>query len=458
MSNIAHFDRSRLRKVVLCHGVFDLLHLGHIRHLHEAKALGDWLVVSVTSDRFVNKGNGRPHFTAEQRAEALRALNVVDQVLITDAPTAADTIKQIRPDIYVKGIDYANRGDDEKLCLERAAVEFVGGRLHVTTAEKWSSTDLLRTIKMPAEASRYLETARARDFLPQILAGFETADKLRIVFVGETIIDEYRYVKPLGRPSKEFVLATVNVDSERFEGGVIAASRHAEWKNVGIVTSASTITKTRFVDADFSRKLFEVYSGVQIEKPSAVLLESLKAKANAADVCVAMDFGHGFFGEVELTAVSRPRFLAVTAQSNAANQGFNPVTRHPRADYVVVDEPEARFAAQDRHSPISKILGTLQLRLRSDTVTITRGRFGSASLSADGDLVDIPAFADGGLDTMGAGDAFIAIAAPLVAAGLPVELAVFAGNVAGGLKTSILGHRRHITRDDLVKNLEWLLK
>ena len=73
-------------------------------------------------------------------------------------------------------------------------------------------------------------------------------------------------------------------------------------------------------------------------------------------------------------------------------------------------------------------------------------------------LENNPAFIHGGVDTLGAGDAFLACTAPLVAAGLPLEQAAFVGNVAGGLKTGILGHREHVTRQDLVKNIEWLLK
>ena len=97
------------------------------------------------------------------------------------------------------------------------------------------------------------------------------------------------------------------------------------------------------------------------------------------------------------------------------------------------------------------------LGLNAAAATVTKGRYGSASVGQDRKVKSVPAFVDSGLDTMGAGDAFIAVAAPLVAAGLDVEIAAFAGNVAGGLKTSILGHRSHVGRDDIVKNIEWLL-
>src|SRR5260370_7161543 len=94
--------------VVQAHGTFDLLHLGHVRHLEAARKLGDVLIVTVTADRFVNKGPGRPVFNAELRAEMLATLEHVDWVAINDAADAVSAIERIRPSIYIKGQDYQN--------------------------------------------------------------------------------------------------------------------------------------------------------------------------------------------------------------------------------------------------------------------------------------------------------------------------------------------------------------
>src|SRR5262249_8048900 len=128
---------------VLCHGCFDLLHLGHIRHLQEARKLGDWLTVSVTADEFVGKGPGRPHFSAEHRAEALEALDCVDEVFINHSGDAVAAINRFRPNIYVKGIDYEQAANDFALARERAAVEKHGGKFATTKSQKWSSSRLL---------------------------------------------------------------------------------------------------------------------------------------------------------------------------------------------------------------------------------------------------------------------------------------------------------------------------
>ena len=132
-------------KTVLVHGVFDLLHLGHIRHLSAAKALGDRLIVSVTSDPYVNKGPDRPAFTADLRVEARRALRCVDYVLVNRHATAVPTILAIRPNLYVKGPE-CQENQSPGLLEEIEAVRSVGGDVAYTEGQIFSSTELLRKV------------------------------------------------------------------------------------------------------------------------------------------------------------------------------------------------------------------------------------------------------------------------------------------------------------------------
>ena len=98
--------KSKKKKIVLCHGVFDLLHVGHINHFQEAKNYGDILVVTITSDKFVNKGPNRPAFDEQNRLKAIAALNCVDYVALNKFPTAIPVIKELKPNVYCKGPDY----------------------------------------------------------------------------------------------------------------------------------------------------------------------------------------------------------------------------------------------------------------------------------------------------------------------------------------------------------------
>ncbi len=119
------------KKVVLCHGAFDLMHAGHIRHMQRAKAEGDVLMVTVTGDAYVNKGPGRPVFNELLRVEYIAALACVDFVAINPDVTAVEAIHKIQPDIYAKGSDYRSHDDDVtgNIAREQDAVEAHGGRV-----------------------------------------------------------------------------------------------------------------------------------------------------------------------------------------------------------------------------------------------------------------------------------------------------------------------------------------
>src|ERR1700730_10894256 len=134
LGSIVRYLRQSGKTIVQAHGTFDLLHIGHVRHLEAARELGDVLVVSLTADRFVNKGPGRPVFGEELRAEMLANLQYIDWVAINSDPDAVGAINRLRPDVYVKGKDYQNPQGDVtgKIVAEREAVESHGGRIHFT--------------------------------------------------------------------------------------------------------------------------------------------------------------------------------------------------------------------------------------------------------------------------------------------------------------------------------------
>ena len=99
-------EKKKNKKIIHCHGVFDLVHVGHIKHFQEAKRIGDFLVVSITSDKYVNKGLGRPIFNENLRAEVLSSITYIDAVYINHQKTSEKLISLIKPNIYFKGPDY----------------------------------------------------------------------------------------------------------------------------------------------------------------------------------------------------------------------------------------------------------------------------------------------------------------------------------------------------------------
>lgn len=458
-TNEVRFPPPRPETIVLAHGCFDLLHAGHIDHLLEAKKLGDKLVVSVTADEHVRKGAWRPHYTAAQRATHLRCLGFVDKVIISGATTAVEIIETVKPDVYVKGIDYAGKLDGA-LAEEIAAVNRCGGRFVPTKAPKHSSSRLLAAVQHGDEVSRYLEAQRAKGAWARIETAFERARDLVVAFVGETIIDEYRYVSPLGKPSKEFVLAVAEDGDEVFEGGVVAAARHARnlCKASVVTHQGGELRKTRFVGRDFGHKLFEVYSAPRLTLGDDVrdrFLLDLEGSIRYSDLVVVFDFGHGLIDDAALRALDGAKFLAVNAQSNAGNQGYNSVMRYKgrgMCRYVCVDTQEARLALQSQRAKPGDCARYLGDDIGGEVI-VTAGRDGSYWRNGR-----VPPFLTSPRDTMGAGDAFLAVTAPLIAAGLSAEDAALVGNVAGAMKTEVMGHRAAIDADVLYQSVRSLLR
>jgi rfaE bifunctional protein nucleotidyltransferase chain/domain len=484
--------------VVQAHGTFDLLHLGHVRHLEAARALGNVLVVTITADRFVNKGPGRPVFTEALRAEMLAALHFVTYVAIAEAPDAISAIEAIKPDIYAKGNDYQNPDGDVtgKITLERNTVEAHGGSVRFTDEITFSSTELInRHFNLFEPHVRdHLSMLRDDGGLNAILESIEKIRDYRVVLVGDAIIDEYQYVIPMGKPPKEHIIATRHQDSEVFAGGVFAAANHVAsfCKEVHIVTclgsdhsheelirnslkpnvtlhtivrpNSPTTLKRRFVDPSSIRKLFEVYH--MNDEPLTIDLEKqlqslIKKLCPVTDVVISTDFGHGLIGpQIVEDLVSSSRFLAVNTQSNSANMGYNLITRYPRADYICIDGPEARLALSDRISSSGDMVYHLAARMKAcPKLIVTKGRHGCITYERDQEAVHtIPAVARKIVDTIGAGDAFLAVTSPLVAAGTPMNLVGFIGNVVGALQVAIVGNRHSVDKTALIKGVTGLLK
>src|SRR5664279_139674 len=228
LAHIVAASQRAERIVVLAHGVFDLVHLGHVRHLEEARRCGNELVVTVTADRFVNKGPGRPAFPEQLRAQMVAALESVDWVAISDYPSAVPVLDALRPNVYVKGSDYADAASDLTggIVEERRAVESYGGRLVFTAEIAFSSSSLINRYFATEDSPlrSYLEARRAENVLDELIRRFEAVAEFRVVLVGDTIIDEYVYVEPMGKPPKEPIIATLERGREIFPGGVIAVA------------------------------------------------------------------------------------------------------------------------------------------------------------------------------------------------------------------------------------------
>ncbi|NOS76783.1 MAG: adenylyltransferase/cytidyltransferase family protein [Nitrospira sp.] len=488
--------RAEGKRVVLCHGTFDLMHTGHIRYLQRAKQEGDVLFVTVTGDAFVNKGPGRPVFSEHLRAENLAALACVDGVAINHAVAAVEALHDIRPNIYAKGSDYRSHGDDVtgNIAREQAAVEAHGGHIFYTDEITFSSSSLLNEHfnVFPPETKEFLQGFRSRWSDKDLHRQIASLSDLKVLVVGDAIIDQYHYTVPLGQTGKGNVFAVRYDSEEQFAGGAIAVANHVAGfaNSVTLVTGlgavdsheqfvrdklqknvtpeffyfedAPTVTKRRFVDADLA-KLFEVYffrEDPLLKEAEGSVCEWLQAHVSSYDVVVVPDFGNGFITPPMIEVlVKKAKFLAVNTQINSGNRGYHVIHRYPRADFVSLNEPELRMAAHNRHDPLEVIAKQVGEKTQVKQLAVTRGTKGVMMFDRVSKVFyKVPALSTRVVDRIGAGDAFLSLAGLCAAKGLDAEVAAFVGSVAAAMDVQIVCNREPVDPVALNKYAATLLK
>ena len=275
----------------------------------------------------------------------------------------------------------------------------------------------------------------------------DSVKDLRVLLVGDMIVDEYVYVRPVGKAIKEAALSSMVVRRENFLGGVWAAAEHVRQfcsaPNVDLWLGQTRMWNSRLVDDVYFRKMtvtHEVLPGYEREWVPDI---------KSYDLVIVCDFGHGALTKERIELLCREaKYLAVNAQTNATNYGFNLITKYRRADFVVLDELEARLAVHDRDMAIDRVI----MQLGYPNVIVTRGIHGAIGSSISehtSQLVQQESIADKVTDTMGAGDAFFAITSLFASVGTPMKELIDIGNAAGAVKVGIVGHRKPVDKESL---------
>lgn len=455
------------KETVLCHGVFDIIHAGHLAYFKAAKAFGKRLVVSITTDQYVNKGPGRPYFTTTQRAEMLKAMAIIDEVVISDSPTAINVIEQLKPDWYVKGPDYKDLSKDVtgEIYNEKAAVEKHGGQLVFTDEPTQSSGTIINKFfaDWSEEQKACIEKIRAAGGIDAITHAVEEIAKLKVLIVGEPILDIYRFVSPEGISSKSPSISARFNYEETYHGGSIAIRNHLE----SFAQSASLqawdnlpAKKVRYISGN--QRIFEV-TDIQDQywnnTDPTFFIDKVLEVANKSDVVLLADFGHGMFEGPVLKAMDNIHaFTGLNVQTNSSNFGFNVYTKHNRFDYLCIDTREARLAMHDRWQPSLDLAEMTSKTISPRLLSMTLGPNGACMIDGWGEHFCAPAFADNIVDATGAGDAYFAITTCLLKAGCKREMIPFIGNVFAGLKTKIIGNKLSVSKAALLKACAGILK
>lgn len=493
--------RRQGKKVVHCHGVFDLLHPGHIAHFEEAKQLGDILVITVTASEYVNKGPGRPYFSDDLRMKTIAALECVDFVILSENETAIEIMGFVQPDYYVKGKEYENSESDISQNIEKeiAAVRSYGGDVYFTDNQVvFSSTKLLNHNfeVFPLGVKEYARDLAGQYSFADIKKAVDDLSQLNILVVGDAVIDEYVFSAILGLMSKDRGLSSRYLKEERYLGGALVVARHlaAFSKNVSVCTiigqessihsqmlhelsgdmfldlcidpNFQTTCKRRFIEKRGIReeydKLFSINYLMEEEKLNQVNRDAFHLKLDRNipdyDMVIVADYGHGALDQKAMDIIQeKSKFLALNCQTNSTNYGMNLITKYDHADVFTLDQREMSLAYSTRSQNYAFLMGELKNHLHSQGGWLTLGSLGAIAINKEGNTLKAPALTLNVQDTVGAGDAFFALSSICARLGLPFEIGTFFGNIAGALAANVLGNSKAINKLEFLKFASTLL-
>ena len=466
--------RDGCKTLVHCHGCFDIVHPGHIHHLRFAAEQGDRLVVSITSDRFVNKGPGRPMFNEKLRAENLAALSFVDWVIINDAPTSVDLLGRVGPDVYIKGAEYRD-GSDTRFEQERLAVEISGGRVVFSDDEVvYSSTALIEALgginELTSPENQLASLASTHDFTTHAVSSvFEQARGKRVVVLGESIIDIYAHCAEPEAAQEHPMLSLRPVRDECFDGGaaIIAAHLASMGLEVSLATPLgndleSNLFRERMrlsgidllefpVSQSIPRKIrylvgrdkvMKIDSPVQYSENTRYedkILEYVLERG-PFDAMVMADFGFGLFSNRLASRVIRSVRSSIGLILGDVSGRRAQLSEMRGADVLCPCEVELRQMLGSTDEPLSVLVDRAFEVTGAETICVTRAANGLQIYRKGYPACNLPAFCQNPVDVLGCGDALLTAMAASLLGGADYELAGYIGSLAAAIAGNTLGN------------------
>jgi bifunctional ADP-heptose synthase (sugar kinase/adenylyltransferase) len=424
---------------------------------------------------------------------SLAALACVDYVIVIPHVAAVEAIECVQPNVYCKGKEYEDPSVDVTgdILDDISTVERLGGQVAYVGSVVFSSTRLLNQNfdTYASNVSDFCKGVAQGTSATSFREAVDSFSSLKVLVVGDIIFDRYTTVQVQGLTSKNRILSGRYIEDDLQAGGALAVFRHIKQftQNVrllslsgtepwideelskyvdaaqdGVLRSEqfTTVVKQRFVEPQVAGKeLSKLFSTnfIDAQHPGSTLQRQLcdriDEELDGCDLVMAMDFGHGVLtNSVRERVQEKAPFLAVNCQTNSNNHGFNVINRqYHRADSFSLDQTEMHLAAGRRYIDYGEELSELQAHLSADYAWLTRGSVETIGLGSRGEQCACPPFEENVVDTVGAGDAFCAIASLAAARGLPLELATFLGQLAGAQAVQIVGNRDAIEKARFIK-------
>jgi rfaE bifunctional protein kinase chain/domain/rfaE bifunctional protein nucleotidyltransferase chain/domain len=471
-------ERPRDKKVIMCHGNFDIVHPGHIRHLMFASARADILIASLTCDIHITKGDNRPYVPEELRAINLSVLDMVDYVIIDSNQKPIENIKIIQPDYFAKGADYISDGIPSKTLEEKKLVESYGGGIIFTPGDiVFSSTSIIdhKPPKLKYEKLRFLLEAENIKF-KSLYDVLENLKSKEVLVVGDTIVDSYTETEMIGGQTKTPTISVRYIDKKDYVGGAGIVAKHlaAAGANVSFSSVLGDDDLKKYVEKDI--KLYNIHfnSIIDNSRPTTNknvitngiykllkvdnidnraindnILDSITNNISSfkGDAVIFSDFRHGIFNADSIPKLVEaiPDNVLKVADSQVASRWGN-ILEFQGFDLITPNEREARFSLGDQDSvirPLAKELydkancKNLLLKLGEKGIIVYRESIDSGRLRS---FFALDSFTESVVDPVGAGDAMLAYSTLSFLSTKNILVSAIIGLVAASLECEYEGN------------------
>jgi len=484
-------SRPRENSVIMCHGTFDVVHPGHIRHLIYAKSKADLLVASLTCDAFIEKANFRPFIPEDLRAMNLAALEMVDYVLIDQEPTPLTNLKRIQPDYFAKGYEYVSTGLHPKTADEKEVLDAYGGEIIFTPGDVVHSSSALIEASAPdisVEKLLALFDAEGLSF-GDLKRAVKNLPGAHVHVVGDTIVDSYTQTSMIGGQTKTPTISVRYESRIDYVGGAGIVAKHLraagaevtlttvlgddDLKDFVLDDLATADVKTNAIIDDTrptTNKNAIVCGGYRLLKVDTLdnraISESILDKIRDAiggshsDALVLSDFRHGIFNHETIPPLVDciPEGVFRVADSQVASRWGN-ILEFQGFDLITPNEREARFSLGDQDSVVRPLALRLYQNAGCKNLILKLGDRGLIGYRKRPDQEDtrsffvVDSFVNHVIDSVGSGDALLAYATLAHVRGENEVIAAVLGTMAAAVECEHDGNVP-VTPGDVLKKID----